>query len=178
VSDYAWGLLVGVGFGLLIVLIAKLRDRRRPAATIGEQAEQYEQRRLRMLPAVLVIYLSQQAIYFSAADGGRTVDHVKIGAWALLTLLLMLLLVTRGFWFVPQAVRAMVEDEGTRLHRLLATRSAFIAAVMLGALVYTLVPVAPISARQALHLVISLSLGVGLLHFLMLERGAQRGLEA
>jgi hypothetical protein len=178
VSDYSWGLLVGAGFGLLLLLIAKLRDRRRPKGSLGEQAEHYAQRRMRMLPAVLVIYLSQQAIYFSAADGDRAVDHVKIGAWAVLTLLLMLLLVTRGFWFAPKALRDMIDDESTRMNRLIATRSAFIAAVGLGALVYTMLPVAPISVRGALHLVISLSLGIGLLQFLMLERAAQRGLEA
>ena len=177
-SDYSWGLLVGVGFGLLLVLIAKLRDRRRPKGSLGDQAEHYAQRRMRMLPAVLVIYLSQQAIYFSAADGERAVDHVKIGAWALLSLLMMLLLVTRGFWFASPALRDMIDDESTRMNRLVAIRSAFIAAVGLGALVYTMLPVAPISVRGALHLVISLSLGIGLLHFLMLERAAQRGLEA
>ncbi|GAA4000474.1 hypothetical protein [Sphingomonas humi] len=176
-NDYAWGLVAGLVFGVLIVLIFKLRDRG-TKRTPGEQAEYYEQRRLRMLPMILVIYLSQQAVYFSAAGGSRTVDHVKIGAWAVLTLVLMLMLVTRGFWFAPQAVREMIDDEATQMNRLLALRSGFIAAVGLSALVYTLVPVADLSVRQALHLVISLSLGIGLLHFVMLEKRAQRGLEA
>src|SRR6476646_8679332 len=90
VSDTAWGLLAGIIFGVLIVAIVKLRDRNKPR-TPGEQAEYFSQRRLRMLPPILVIYFSQQAIFFSASEGDRPVDHVKIGAWAVLTLLLMLL---------------------------------------------------------------------------------------
>ena len=177
-GDYAWGLLAGAGFGILILLIVKLREAQRPRST-SEQADYYEQRRLRMLPSVLIIYLSQQAIYFSAPGGERPVDHLKIGAWAVLTfMLLLLLLVTRGFWFAPQAVREMIDDEATQLNRLVAIRSGFIAAVALGAIVYTLVPVAELSVREALHLVVSFSLGIGLLHFIMLEKRARRGLEA
>ena len=54
--------------------------------TTAEQADFLSRRRARMLPLLAAIYLTQQASFFLAGDGDRTVDHVKVGAWLLLSL--------------------------------------------------------------------------------------------
>ena len=86
--------------------------------TISEKVEMLSRRRARALPTLAVIFLAQQASYFNMpAQSDRTVDHVKIGAWLLLSVVLLAGLGTGGAWFRPREVRELVNDESTRAHR-------------------------------------------------------------
>ena len=72
----------------------------------SKQAEHLSKRRARMLPVLAVIFSAQQATYFRstpAPPDRRTVDHVKIGAWLVLSLVMLAALTTNGFWLQPQA---------------------------------------------------------------------------
>jgi len=140
------------------------------------RADRLSRRRARILPILAIIYLTQQASYFSAAldSPTRTVDHVKIGAWLLLSAVLLAALTTKGFWFHPRAVRELVDDEHTRNNRLDAMRIGFLAAMLTGIVLYFVVQIEPMTARQAIHLIISLGLGAALVRFGMLERRAYR----
>ena len=111
-DDYTLGLLAGVVFGLLIVVIVKLRTRNR-AMTVAEKADYLSGRRARMLPALAIIYLIQQATYFTVPSGAahRSVDDVKISAWLIFSLILLAAISTKGFWLEKPAVRAMIDDE-------------------------------------------------------------------
>ena len=59
--------------------------------TIAERADHLSRRRARMLPMLAVLYLVQQTIYFrsTASPHPRDVDYVWIGAWVVLSLLIL-----------------------------------------------------------------------------------------
>jgi ABC-type Fe3+ transport system permease subunit len=144
-------------------------------ATIAEKAERLTQRRARVLFVLAIIYLMQQASYFSNSAGAiRTVDSVKISAWLVLSIVLLFGIVTKGFWFQPKEVRDLIDDENTRANRLDAMRVGFILA-MLGAIAtYVLTLFEPVSGREAVHIILSVGIGAALLRMALLERRAHR----
>ena len=144
-------------------------------ATIAEKAERLTQRRARVLFVLAIIYLMQQASYFSNSDGGvRTVDSVKISAWLVLSIILLFGIVTKGFWFQPKEVRDLIDDENTRANRLDAMRVGFILAMIGAIATYVLTMFEPVSGREAVHIILSVGIGAALLRMALLERRAHR----
>jgi hypothetical protein len=135
-----------------------------------------EQATCQTLPALAVIYFAQQATFFSALGNGshRDVDHFKIGAWVVLSLVLLLALVTRGFWFQPKAIRELIDDEVTRANRLEALRIGFLFACGAAIAAYFLAEFQPLTAGETAHLVLTFGLGAALIRFGVLERRAHR----
>ena len=128
-----------------------------------------------MLPILAVIYLSQQVSYFSEhGTGGRPVDHVKIGAWVVLSIVLLLALATNGVWFQRAEVRDLVNDENTRANRASALSIGFLAAMATAFVLYLVDQFEPLATRAAIHLIVSLGLGAALFRFAWLERRALR----
>ena len=144
--------------------------------SISERADHLSKRRARLLPALALIYFAQQASFFSALGSGqhRDVDHFKIGAWVVLSVVLMLALVTKGFWLQPREVRDLIDDEGTRANRLEAMRIGFLFACGAALVAYFIVEFEPLTVGEAAHLVLSFGLGAALIRFGMLERRAHR----
>lgn len=136
-----------------------------------ETADRLARRRARMLPFLAIMFLTQQAAYFAQPDMGmRAVDHVKIGAWVLLSVVLVLVLATGGFWFKPKRVRALLDDDVTRANRAEAFRIGFLA-TMAGAIVLYLVSqFEPMSGREAIHILTTIGIAAALLRFAWLER--------
>ena len=141
-----------------------------------EKAEHLSRKRARMLPFLAIIYISQQATFFAgdAPPGVRSVDHVKIGAWLVLSLVLLLALATNGFWFQSAEVRALMDDESTKANRADAMSKGFVFAMLGGMALYFLNQFEAITAREAIHVILSLGLGAALVRFGMLERRAHR----
>jgi ABC-type Fe3+ transport system permease subunit len=142
--------------------------------SVVETAERLSRKRARMLPFLAVIYLCQQATFFAgdAPPGVRSVDHVKIGAWLVLSLVLLLALATNGFWFQSKEVRDLINDESTRANRASAMTAGFVAAMLAAMAVYFIEQFEPVSSREAIHVILSLGLGAALVRFGMLERRA------
>jgi hypothetical protein len=137
------------------------------------RADYLSRRRARILPGLFVIYMSQQAIYFSAAGTEPTsAQTVKIGAWAVLTIVITLALATKGFWFQTRQVREMIDDESTKANRLEAMRLGFLFAIFGALAAYFLNQFEPLTVREAIQLIVSLALGAALLRFALLERRA------
>ena len=138
-----------------------------------EAAHQLSRRRARMLPALAVIFIAQQGAYFAEPDGAaRLVDHVKIGAWLLLSVVLLLALATGGFWLKPKPVRALMDDDVTRANRADAFRLGFLVTMAGAILLYLLNFLEPLSGREAIHLLVTIGIATALLRFAMLERRA------
>ncbi|MEP6783023.1 MAG: hypothetical protein ABI983_05085 [Acidobacteriota bacterium] len=135
-------------------------------------ADQLGRRRARMLPVIALFFLMQQTSFFANPPAERAVDHVRIGAWVLMTAVILLLLQTGGSWFRSPAVRAMMEDEPTRANRASALHWGFLAMVLSGMTLYSILGVAPMTAREVIHLVVSAGIIVALLRFGILERRA------
>jgi hypothetical protein len=144
--------------------------------SVSERADVLSRRRARTLPALAVIYFAQQATFFSALGNGshRDVDHFKIGAWVVLSLVLLLALVTRGFWFQPKAIRELIDDEVTRANRLEALRIGFLFACGAAIAAYFLAEFQPLTAGETAHLVLTFGVGAALIRFGVLERRAHR----
>ena len=143
---------------------------------IVERAEELSRRRARMLPLVALIYLTQQATYISALNGDphRTVEHVKIGAWLVLSLIILAALMSKGFWLERREVRDLIDDESTRANRLEGMRWGFAASILGGIGAYFLAQVTQITAADVVHIVLTLGLGAALVRFGTLERRAHR----
>ena len=144
--------------------------------TLSEQAEYLSRRRARMLPFLGVIYITQQASFLSALDMGEagSAYSVKIAAWAVLSIVILLALVTKGFWFHSKAMRDLIDDEHTQANRLDAIRIGFIFAVVTAIGCYFVDRVEPLATGETVHVVLTFGLGSALIRFGMLERRALR----
>jgi magnesium-transporting ATPase (P-type) len=141
--------------------------------TISEKAERLSMRRARALPALAVIFLAQQASYLGMpGHSDRPVDHVKIGAWIALSIVLLAGLATGGAWFRPRAVRELVNDESTRAHRLTGYAYGFWAAMIAAILLYVLNMFEPLTGRDAVHVIVTAAIAAALIRFGILERRA------
>jgi len=145
--------------------------------SFAQKAEYLSQRRARMLPFLAIIYLSQQATYFSALQSAsHSSSHAfRISAWLALSAVLLAALATKGFWLQPREVRDLIDDEHTRANRLEALRVGFVFAMLTGMGVYFLDQFEPLTAGAAAHLILTFGLGSALVRFGFLERRAHRG---
>ena len=172
-NDFTIGLLAGLAAVLVIAAIIKLRTR---PMGVAEKAEYLSKRRARMLPALAIIYLTQQASYITIRSGAatRSVDQVKISAWLVLSAVLLAALATKGFWFQPREVRSMIDDEVTRSNRADAMRFGFIFAMLTCIVIYFITMFKIVDGRDAIHIVMSDGLGAALIRWGWLERRAYR----
>jgi len=144
--------------------------------TISERADYLSRRRARSLPFLAIIYFTQQVTFLSALGNGphRDVDHFKIGAWVVLSVVLLLALATKGFWLQPKPVRDLIDDESTRANRLDAMRIGFLFACSAALAAYFIAEFQPLTVGEAAHLVLTFGLGAALIRFGFLERRAHR----
>jgi hypothetical protein len=144
--------------------------------TAAERADYLSRRRARTLPVLAVLYLSQQVTFFSALDtaGHESARTVKVGAWLLLSVVLLAALTTKGFWLQPREVRELIDDENTRANRLEAIRYGYVAGMLMAMLIYFWTQVEPLTAMETIHLILSAGLGVALVRFGFLERRAHK----
>ncbi|MFL6721128.1 MAG: hypothetical protein ACJ8FT_04890 [Sphingomonas sp.] len=175
-DSFTIGLLAGLAAALVIGVIIKLRARSRPMG-VSQKAEYLSNRRARMLPALAVIFLSQQATFFSAMSGGGHVsaEKAKIGAWLVLSIVLLAGLATKGFWLEPKEVRDLVDDENTRANRNEAMRWGFLFSMGTAIGVYILTMFDTVTGREATHIIMSFGIAAAILRWAVLERRARRG---
>ena len=144
-----------------------------------EVADELSRRRARTLPLLAIIFLTQQASYVAdryegAGAAVRTVDHVKIGAWLILSIVLLLVLTTGGL-FKSRNVRALLDDDVTRANRADALKLGFVTTMISAFAIYGLLAFEPISARDAIHLLVTIGIATALVRFGLLERRAHLG---
>ena len=140
----------------------------------AETAERLSDRRVRMLPALAVLLVTQQSAYFIGQSGrvDRWVDWVSLGAWALMSVVILLAIVTGGFWLKSASVRAVLDDEGTKAARADAARLGFTLAMLTAIGLHVLSAFDEVGAREALQLVITVGLVAAIARFAFLERRA------
>src|SRR5690349_21646870 len=144
--------------------------------SVSERADYLSRRRARILPFLAIIYFTQQFSFLSALGDGthRDVDHFKIGAWVVLSIVLMMALASKGFWFQPKKVRELIDDEGTRANRLDAMRLGFLFACGAAIAAYFIAEFQPLTVGETAHLVLTFGLGAALIRFGVLERRAHQ----
>ena len=139
-----------------------------------EAAERLSARRTRMWPLLAILLVTQQGAFFANSNGDRTVDHVKISAWLVMSAVILLALVTGGGWIYPKRVRDLANDEATQVHRLKALRTGFVAAMLACLVLYFLTFFEQVAVREAIHIVTTAGLMAALLSFAFMERRAAR----
>jgi hypothetical protein len=129
-----------------------------------------------MLPVLAVLFIGQQASYFTEPSaGGPSVDHPHIAAWLVLSVVILAALTTGGGWIYSRKVRQLANDEATRGHRDQAFRAGFVASMGACIALYVFSLFEPLGGREAIHLVMTAGILVCLLWFAFLERRAHRG---
>ena len=174
-NAFTIGLLAGLAAAVAVGAIIKLRMRR-GTMSVAEKAEYLSRRRARMLPALAVIFLSQQATFFSqmSGDGHVSAEKAKISAWLVLSVVLLFGLATKGFWLEPKEVRDLIDDENTRANRNEAMRWGFLFAMGSAIAVYVLTMIEAVTGREAVHIVLSAAIAAALLRWGILEKRAHR----
>ena len=128
-----------------------------------------------MLPLLAILLITQQGAFFTQNAGGdRTVDHVKVSAWLVMSAVILLALVTGGGWIYPKRVRDLANDEATQVNRLKALRTGFIAAMLACLALYFITCVEAVQVREAIHIVTTVGLTAALLSFAFMESRAAR----
>lgn len=141
-------------------------------------AERIARRRTRVVWASAIFYLLWQIAFYqwgqADAAPARSVDQVKVGAWVVWTLVLLLIVGTGGAFFKGRAVRGLINDELSVANRHAGQRWGFWAAVLAGLLVYGYTFYEGVGAREAVHFILSAGVGVALVSYAALERRAER----
>jgi hypothetical protein len=175
-NSFTIGLLAGLVAVLAIAGIVKWRRRNMPVS-VAEKAEYLSKQRARMLPALAIIFLSQQLTFFSTVNSPapHSAYAVKISAWLVLSIVLLLALSTKWFWFESKEVRDLLDDENTRANRYEAMRWGFLfsMAAAIGVYALTLFEMA-ITARDGIHIVMTIGIAGALIRWGVLERRALR----
>ena len=137
-----------------------------------EKAERLSRQRARIFAVQAVLFLGWQTLYFSghAADRVRAVQQVKISAWLVTAVLLLLLLASGGMLIRGRKLRGLLNDELTQTHRTRAYVAGFWAAMASAILLYIVDMFEPVAARDAIHIIMSAAIGIGLMTFSVLER--------
>jgi MFS family permease len=138
-----------------------------------ETADRVTRKRALMLPVLAMLVATQQAAYFAAlGDPTRLVDHVRSGAWLLMSVAILLLLAGHGGWIHSKAVRALLNDESTRANRADAFRMGFLLTMIAGIALFLLDQFEPLRGRDTIHTLVTIGLATALLRFGYLERRA------
>jgi len=142
------------------------------APSNADLAERLTRRRARILPVLGLFMIIQQSAYFANGDGTRLVDQVRISAWVVTGVMILLVLTTGGFWFRGAEVRSMLNDEGTRANRAAALSTGFVCAMLSAMIIYVMRGAWEFSVGEVIHLIVTAGLFSALIRFAMLERRA------
>jgi hypothetical protein len=149
-----------------------------PLPPTAERIEHLQPRRTRLTTVQAVLFVFWQANFFLIPhDFGtdRAVDRVKLVAYLVWAALLLVFIATGGNWWQPQAVRAILNDETTLLHRRRATEAGFLVGMVIALGCETASLFMAVPERAAVHIVMTAGVGSALFVFAALERRAQRG---
>jgi hypothetical protein len=141
-----------------------------------EAAERMCGRRSRMIWVQAVLFTGWQGSYFlsHAGDPTRTVENVRIAAWAVWAAALLLLLLTGGGWIWGPAVRRLLNDELSVHNRHEGQRAGFWGAMAACLAVYLFSFYEPLGPRDVVHLVLTFAIGTAFFRYGWLERRAER----
>jgi hypothetical protein len=138
-----------------------------------EKAERLSRSRARIFSVLAIVFFAGQATYFAGSPETRD-SHVRIGAWLVLVVLMLLLIGTGGFLIKGRKVRDLLNDEGSKLNRLAAQALGFWVTILSALAIYVESMFDAVSLNEAMHVIVTLGVGATLLSFAVRERRAHR----
>jgi hypothetical protein len=140
-----------------------------------EKAERMGRGRARIFALQAILFIGWQGLFFvgETDDRMRAVDTVKISAWFVWVIVLLALLATGGGLMRSKAVRSLLNDELTRANRAQAYVAGFWAAMICAIGVYIMDMFDPVTAREAVHIILSAAIASAFITFAARERRAR-----
>lgn len=135
---------------------------------IGTRAEQLTRRRARAMPVFAILLITQQGAFV----GHGAPDRIRIAAWLVISIVLLLFLTTGGGWTRGRAIRALMNDETTRAHRARALSLGFSCTMATGIVLYVASLFKPVAGREAVHVMMTVGIAGALIAFATAERRA------
>lgn len=147
--------------------------------TTAEIAESIQRRRIRVLWAQSVLFVIWQGAFFTTRHDLnaplRSVDHVRLSAFAVWAAAMLVLLASGGGLFRGKAVRALLDDEVTRAHRAAAFQWGYWAMVLSSLVLYILSQYVAVTPVEAVHTILTLGVIFPAMRYVILERRSERG---
>ena len=134
-------------------------------------AERLMKRRANALFVLSLVFTVTQGS-FIGSNAGPSALHIS--TWVVMAVVLLAFFATGGGWTQTPAVRALMNDESTRVHRARATMVAFYNMMASGVVVYILGMLKPVSGGEAAHLIMTVGIASALTAFWGFERAALR----
>lgn len=140
-----------------------------------EIADRYSRKRAFGIAVAAVVFLVIQVLVRPFLSGPPDPGHqTRIDWWAVNALALLLLLATGGGLLNRRQIRALVNDEISRLHYKMAVVAGYWVAMAAAMGLYAVPRFQDITARQAIFVMVTSSIVVALLTFAYLEHRALR----
>jgi hypothetical protein len=138
-----------------------------------EIADQVSRRRATGMAVATIVFLAIQFITRPVfVTGPNSAPSARIEMWAINAIVLLLLLATGGGLLYRRKIKELVNDEISRLNYKTAVAAGYWVAMITAMSVYLLPALGVHTAREAVYLIVTLSIGVALLTFAFLERRA------
>lgn len=139
-----------------------------------EVADRVGRKRARLILASAALFVTTQAISFGPGHSMSRPESVRLVAWVVWAVILLLLLAGVGGWAQPPGVRAMLNDELTQENRRASMVVGFWAAIGMAAFSWIFAVTGQVSATEVPRLIITFALATALFHFAFAERRAHR----
>jgi hypothetical protein len=143
-----------------------------PTETDFEIADRISRRRARMLPVLGIYFLAGQAVFFGRAGEPERIASIKISAWLVWAVVLLLALAFAGGQFRGARIRALVEDEVSRANRARGYAAGFWGGCIAAIALYMFTMFEPVTGREAIHIILTATVASALIRFGTLERRA------
>ena len=131
-------------------------------------ADKLARRRARGAAALAIVFIATQG---GSLSSNQAYGHLDL-PFLLWAAVLVIILFFGGGWFRGRAVREAMNDETTRAHRRSAMAAGFVIGLIGAFLLYILTFYEEVTAREAVRLLITMSVAGALLRFATLERRA------
>ena len=138
-----------------------------------EFADVLSRRRAIGTAAAVLVFLGIQFVARPVFRGsGYDVGEPRAFLWALNAALLLMLILPVGGFIFGRRIRQLVNDEVSRANARIAASAAFWVAMIIALGTYALPVSRELSAREAIYLIVTPTVGVALLAFAWLESRA------
>lgn len=138
----------------------------------AQLADRLAWKRARIAQATALIFIATQVASFHDETPLNRPQTLHLAVWLCWVAVLLALLATGGALLRSKRMRALLNDETTRDHRLRAMAWGFWTAILVALAIYIVSFFSEISVREGVRLVITFGIALALIRFGALEKKA------